>query len=72
MHRVIFFLVMFAAVTIVAQEPPVVSETDTAQTQEAGQEQEQVWEDVAEGIPETFDPTEQVSEDYPVEFPVDI
>ena len=70
MYRVIFFLMMFATGTIAAQEPPVVSETDTAQTQEAGQEQ--VTEDVAEGIPETFDPTEEVSEDYPTEFPVDI
>ena len=70
MYRVIFFLVMFAVVTTVAQEPPVVSEIETAQTQDAGEKQ--VTEEVAEGIPETFDPTEEISEDYSIEFPVDI
>ena len=62
---------MFAAFMTVAQEAPVVSESETAQKQEAGEKQ-QVTEDVAEGAPELFDPTEEVSEDYSIEFPVDI
>ncbi len=71
MFRIIFCLVMFAAVMTAAQEAPVVSETETVPAEEAGEKQ-QVIEDVAEGAPETFDPTEEVSEDYSIEFPVDI
>ena len=71
MYRIAFFLVMFAAVTAVAQEAPVAADTDSAQAQQetAGRQAE---EEVAEGAPETFDPTEEISEDYSVEFPVDI
>ena len=71
MYRIAFFLVMFAAVTAVAQEVPVAADTDSAQAQQETAER-QVEEEMAEGVPEDFDPTEEISEDYPVEFPVDI
>ena len=71
MYRIAFFLVMFAAVTAVAQEVPVAADTDSAQAQQETAER-QAEEEVVEGVPEDFDPTEEISEDYPVEFPVDI
>lgn len=71
MYRMTFFLVMFAAVTAVAQDVPVVAEPDTAQVQqETGERAAE--DEVAESAPETFNPTEEVSEDYSIEFPVDI
>ena len=71
MYRIAFFLVIFAAVTAVAQDVPVAADTDSAQAQQESTER-QAEEEVAEGAPETFDPTEEISEDYSVEFPVDI
>ncbi len=71
MYRIILFLVMFAAVTAVAQEAPVAADTDSAQAQQETAER-QAEEEMVEGVPEDFDPTEEISEDYPVEFPVDI
>ena len=71
MVRIIFFLAMFSAVTVVAQDTLVITEPDTAQARQETSEQ-QAEEEVAEGAPETFDPTEEVSEDYSIEFPVDI
>ncbi len=71
MYRIAFFLVIFAAVTVAAQEAPVVAEPEAVQgSQETGAQQAE--EEIADGAPETFDPTEEVSEDYPIEFPVDI
>ena len=70
MFKMIFILVIFTTVMVVAQEPHAVSESDSVETQE--KEETQVAEDVAEGAPETFDPTEEISEDYSIEFPVDI
>ena len=71
MYRMTFFLVMFAAVTTVAQEAPGVAETGAAQVRQETTEQ-QAEEKEAERAPEFFDPTEEVSEDYSIEFPVDI
>ena len=71
MVRIIFFLAMFSAVTVVAQDTPVITEPDTAQARQETSEQ-QAEEEAADGAPETFDPTEEVSEDYSIEFPVDI
>ena len=71
MYRIAFFLVIFAAVTAVAQDVPVAADTDSAQAQQESTER-QAEEEVAEGAPETFDPTEEISEDYSIEFPVDI
>lgn len=71
MYRIAFFLVIFAAVTAVAQEVPVAADTDSAQAQQESTERQAEGE-VAEGAPEIFDPTEEISEDYSVEFPVDI
>ena len=68
MYRTIFFLVMFAAVTAVAQEAPGAAEPDSAQIQQETAEQ-QVERDVA---PDIIESTEEVSEDYSIDFPVDI
>ncbi len=71
MYRIAFFLVVFATVTVVAQDVSVTAEPDTTQVQQ--EKGERPAEDqVAESAPETFDPTEEVSEDYSIEFPVDI
>ena len=71
MYRMILFLVMFAAVTAVAQEAPVSADTDSAQAQQESAER-QAEEEVAEGVPEAFDPTDEFSKDNSENFPVDI
>ncbi|MCY4210088.1 MAG: hypothetical protein OXE97_03390 [Gammaproteobacteria bacterium] len=70
-YRMTSLLVLFAAVTAVAQEVPIGAEPNSAQAkQETAEQQDE--EEAAQVAPEFFDPTEEVSEDYPVEFPIDI
>ena len=71
MYKMTFFLVMFAAVTAVAQEVPVATDTGSAQAQQETAER-QAEEEATEVAPEFFDPTEEISEDYSIEFPVDM
>ena len=71
MYRMTFILVMFAAVSAVAQEVPGGAEPDSVQAKQETAEQ-QTEEEAADVAPEFFDPTEEISEDHSVEFPVDI
>ncbi len=70
MLRVIFFLAMFAAVTIKAQETPVTTEPEAGQVK--GTRERPVEQDAVEDAPDIIESTEELSEDYPADFPVDI
>ncbi len=70
-YRTALLLVLFAAVTAVAQEVPDGTEPNSAQAKQETTEQQDE-EEAAQVAPELFDPTEEVSEDYSIDFPVDI
>ncbi len=70
MLKIVFFLVMFATVTVSAEDTPVTTEPEAGQAEAI--EEKPAKQGTDDKAPETFDPTEEISEDYSIEFPVDI
>ena len=71
MYRIAFFLVIFAAVTAVAQEITGGTESEAAQARQETADR-QAEEEAYEDVPDLIDPTEEFSEDNPEDFPVNI